>query len=112
MVDFDVKLVRTEERPPSCENGVGNFEDADVDLGVTLREATNEILIEMSACIQRRGIIQHELTDVSVSHLLQKSESAITLMASPSWVWTLGGHEIIRPMRRSLITWTSSSGSL
>lgn len=49
---------------------------------------------------------------MSVSHLFQKSESAITLIASPSWVWMFGGDRIMSPTSSCLMVATSSAGSL
>lgn len=49
---------------------------------------------------------------VRVSHLSQKSESAMMLIASPSWLWMAGGQEIMRPISCCLIVVTSSRGSL
>lgn len=49
---------------------------------------------------------------MSVSHLFQKSESAITLIASPSWVWMFGGDIIMRPISSFLIVATSPAGNL
>lgn len=46
-----------------------------------------------------------------VSHLSQKSESAIKLIASPSCVWMVGGQAIMRPISSCLMVTTSSSGS-
>ncbi len=106
MVDFNVQLVGLSQRAPSVENGVRDFENANVDFGVGSRKSADKILgIRSQLPVMGEGA--RERTCVSVSHRLQKSESAITLIASPSCACTLGGQEIMRPTRRSLMVWIS-----
>jgi hypothetical protein len=44
VVDFDIELVAFEQRPPPRKDGVGHFEDPNVDFGVRPREPVHEIL--------------------------------------------------------------------
>lgn len=44
MVDLKVELVGAEEGSPSCEDGVGDLEDAGVDFGIGAREAADNFL--------------------------------------------------------------------
>lgn len=44
MVDFDVELVRSCEGSPASEDGMCDFEDANVDLGVCRGESADELL--------------------------------------------------------------------
>lgn len=54
MVDFNVELVRLSQRAPSVENGVCDFEDTDVDLGVGGRKTADEILETVSGAMRAR----------------------------------------------------------
>jgi hypothetical protein len=66
----------------------------------------------MSVFLLHKNTRECKLTSTSVSQRVQKSESAITLIVSPSCVWILGGTEIISPMSSFLIVTISFSGSL
>jgi hypothetical protein len=46
VVDLGVQVVGPVQRPPARKDGVGDLEHADVDLGVRLREAADEVLRE------------------------------------------------------------------
>ena len=107
MVDLEVQLVGSEERAPAAEDGVCYLENANVGLRIGRREPANKFLGSHGKHEVVRA--QHFApTCVKVSHRRQKSESAMTLMASPSCVWTLEGEAIMRPIRRSLMVATSS----
>lgn len=111
MVDFDVELVSSEQRPPPNEDGMGNLENTSIDLWVGFRESTGQILVDArfsNQPIKHSKSLDGANTVVRVSHLRQKSESAMTLMASPNCAWTLAGEAIMRPTRRSLMICTSS----
>lgn len=112
MVDLQVQLIGAEKGSPAGKNRVCDFENTNVDLGVSCGKAADEILARLSISLLNEVKGDSAFTWVKVSHLLQKSESAMTLTASPSCVWTLGGELIMRPMRRSLIVVTSSCASL
>ena len=82
-----------------CWFGVCRASDAKPD-PVTSQLTANDLTIGYSP------------TSTKVSHLSQKSLSAMTLTASPSWNWILGGTAIIRPMSSALMALTSLWGSL
>lgn len=86
MIDLHIKFVCSKERSPSGKDRMCNLENADVDLGVSSGKPTDEFLHQKMSV--HYTVIAHQyckLTWVRVSHRRQKSESAMTLIASPSW---------------------------
>ena len=89
MVDLHVQLVGAEKRSPAGENGVCYFENANIDLRICCGESTDESLYDDQQITKmgenKLGEVKRH-TRVNVSHFLQKSESAMMLIASPSCV--------------------------
>lgn len=114
MVDLLVKLVGLEQRSPPHENGMCNLQNSVRHFEVIWRDSADKVLEDKSLALRAYSHVVPELqqTCMSVSHLFQKSESAITLIASPSWVWMFGGDRIMRPTSSCLMVATSSAGSL
>ena len=110
VVDFSKEIVRCEQRSPPLKNGMCHLQYTDIDLGVVRRESRYQVLESVSFCQSaERG---KRLTSTKVSQRTQKSESAITLIASPNCDWILEGTEIIKPISSFLIVTTSFSASL
>lgn len=85
MVDLLVKLVGLEQRSPPHENGMRNLQNSVRHFVIIWRDSADKVLEDKSLVLRYSYVVPElQQTCMSVSHLFQKSESAITLMASPS----------------------------
>jgi hypothetical protein len=110
MIDFGEKLVGPEQRSPSFEYRMRHLKHPNIDHGIVRCQLQNEVLGAVRRLYHDKG--RNGRTSTKVSHLCQKSLSAMTLMDSPSWFWIAAGTDVINPMISCLMATTSDSGSL